>query len=141
MVIHLRRHADRYPRLVEAAFLLLIYAATSNQYRRAGTDTMWWPGFALAAVTCTCLLARRRRPGTAVVLTTLATAVAGTQGSTFGPLLLLPVIVALYELTLQASQPTIRTYCLLVAAILLPTALLWDSEDEPWANEAVSLAF
>lgn len=140
MVIHLRRHADRYPRLVEAAFLLLIYAATSNQYRRAGTDTMWWPGFALAAVTCTCLLARRR-PGTAVVLTTLATAVAGAQGSAFGPLLLLPVIVALYELTLQASQPTIRTYCLLVAAILLPTALLWDSEDEPWANEAVSLAF
>lgn len=141
MVIHLRRHADRYPRLIEAAFLLLIYAVISNQYRRAGTDTMWWPGFALAAVTCTCLLARRHRPGTAVVLTTLATAVAGAQGSNFGPLLLLPVIVALYELTLQASQRTIRTYCLLVAVILLPTALLWDSEDKPWANEAVSLAF
>lgn len=141
MVTRLRRHADRYPRLVEAAFLLLIYAATSNQYRRAGNDTLWWPGFALAAVTCTCLLARRHRPGTVVVLTTLSTAVAGAQGSTFGPLLLLPAIVALYELTLQATQRTIRTYGLLVAVILVSAALRWDAEGKPWANEAVSLAF
>ncbi|MFF4060741.1 sensor histidine kinase [Streptomyces sp. NPDC001668] len=141
MVTRLRRRIDRHPRLVEAAFLLLIYAATSNQYRRAGDDTLWWPGFALAAVTCTSLPARRRHPGTVVVLTTLGTAVAGAQGSTFGPLLLLPVIVALYELTLQASQQTIRLYGLLAAVILVPTALRWDAEDEPWANEAVSLAF
>jgi signal transduction histidine kinase len=141
MVTRLRRHADRYPRLVEAAFLLLIYAATSNQYRRTGDDALWWPGFALAAVTCTCLLARRHRPGTVVVLTTVGTAVAGAQGSTFGPLLLLPVIVALYELTLQATQQTIRTYGLLVAVTLVSAALRWDAEGEPWANEAVSLAF
>jgi len=141
MVTRLRRHADRYPRLVEAAFLLLIYAATSNQYRKAGDDTLWWPGFALAAVTCTCLLARRHRPGTVVVLTTLSTAVAGAQGSTFGPLLLLPVIVALYELTLRATQRTIRAYGLLAAVILVSAALRWDAEGERWANEAVSLAF
>ncbi|MER7922979.1 sensor histidine kinase [Streptomyces sp. NPDC096057] len=142
MVIQLRRHADRFPGLVEAAFLLLIYAATSNQYRRTGgTDTMWWPGFALAAIACTSLLARRRRAGTVVVVTTLATAVAGAQGSTFGPLLLLPVIVALYELTLQASQRTIRAHCLVVAVILLPAALLGNPEGDPWPNKAVSLAF
>ncbi|MFE2887133.1 sensor histidine kinase [Streptomyces sp. NPDC059272] len=142
MVIQLRRYADRFPRLVEASFLLLIYAATGNQYRRSGgTDTMWWPGFALAAVACACLSARRRRPGTVVVLTTLATAVAGAQGSNFGPLLLLPVIVALYELALQASQRTIRTHCLVVAVILLPTALLRNPEGDPWPNKTVSLAF
>lgn len=141
MVTRLRRHADRYPRLVEAAFLLLIYAATSNQYRRTGDDTLWWPGFALAAVTCTCLPARRHRPGTVVVLTTVGTAVAGAQGSAFGPLLLLPVIVALYELTLRATQRTIRIYGLLVAVVLVSAALRWDAEGERWANEAVSLAF
>ncbi|MET9914097.1 histidine kinase [Streptomyces sp. NPDC006476] len=141
MVTRLRRLADRYPRLVEAAFLVLIYAATSNQYRRTGNDTFWWPGLALAAVTCACLPARRRRPGTVVVLTTLGTAVAGAQGSTFGPLLLLPVIVALYELTLQATQQAIRAHGLLVAAVLVPAALRWDAEGEPWANEAVSLTF
>ncbi|MGC5566888.1 sensor histidine kinase [Streptomyces sp. FR-108] len=141
MVTRLRRRVDRHPRPVEAAFLLLIYAATSNQYRRAGDDTLWWPGFVLAAVTCTSLLARRRHPGAVVVLTTLGTAVAGAQGSTFGPLLLLPVIVALYELTLQASQQAIRFHGLLVVVVLVPTALRWDAEDEPWANEAVSLAF
>ncbi|MCX4231590.1 sensor histidine kinase [Streptomyces ortus] len=141
MVTRLRRRIDRHPRLVEAAFLLLIYAATSNQYRRAGDDTLWWPGFALAAVTCTSLPARRRHPGAVVVLTTIGTAVAGSQGSTFGPLLLLPVIVALYELTLQASQQALRIYGFLVAVILVPTALRWDAENEPWANETVSLAF
>ncbi|MFJ4626885.1 sensor histidine kinase [Streptomyces sp. NPDC088847] len=142
MVIQLRRYADRFPRLVEAASVLLIYAATSNQYRRTGgTDTMWWPGFALAAIACTCLLARRRRPGTVVLLTTLTTAAADAQGSNFGPLLLLPVIVALYELTLQASQRTVRTHCLVVAVILLPTALLGNPEGDPWPNKAVSLAF
>ncbi|MFI7502701.1 hypothetical protein ACIBVL_30350 [Streptomyces sp. NPDC049687] len=82
MVTRLRRLADRYTRPVEAAFLLLIFAATSNQYRRTTADTILWPGFALAAVTCTSLLARSRRPSTVVVLTTLGTAVAGAQGST-----------------------------------------------------------
>ncbi|WLW50339.1 sensor histidine kinase [Streptomyces sp. YU58] len=141
MVTRLRRRIDRHPRLVEAAFLLLICAATSNQYHRADDDTLRWPGFALAAVTCTSLLARRGHPGAVVVLTTLGTAVAGAQGSIFGPLLLLPVIVALYELTLRASQQAIRVYGLLAAVILVPTALRWDAEDEPWMNDAVGLAF
>jgi hypothetical protein len=113
MVTRLRQLTDRHPCPVEAAFLLLIYAATSNQYRRTDTDTIWWPGFVLAAIACTSLLVRRRRPGTVIALTALVTAVAGIQGSMFGPLLLLPVVVALYELTLRASQRAVRIHSVL----------------------------
>ncbi|WP_330284957.1 sensor histidine kinase [Streptomyces sp. NBC_00588] len=141
MVTRLRQLTDRHPRPVEAAFLLLIYAATSNQYRRTDTDTIWWPGFVLAAIACTSLLVRRRRPGTVVVLTALVTAVAGIQGSMFGPLLLLPVVVALYELTLRASQRAVRIHSVLAVVILLPTALHPDPGGDPWASRAVSLAF
>ncbi|MFE9680900.1 sensor histidine kinase [Streptomyces sp. NPDC006285] len=141
MFVHLRRHAQQYPRLVEGVFLAVVCAATSNQYRRTGTDTMWWPGVVIAGIVCACLLARRRHPGPVVVLTTLGTVLVGSQGCAFGPLLLLPVIVALYELTLRSGQRTALTYCLCIALVLLPTALRWDPDGDPWADEVVSLAF
>ncbi|MGW6460353.1 sensor histidine kinase [Streptomyces sp. NPDC055078] len=141
MAIPWRRLAGRHPRLVEAAFLLLLYAATSNRYRRAGTGAVWWPGFALAALTCACLLARHRHAGSVVVMTTVATAVVGGLGSMFGPLLLLPVIVALYALALRSSRRTIRAHCLFAVLVLLPVALHASQDGEPLADQAVSLVF
>ncbi|MGW4028639.1 sensor histidine kinase [Streptomyces sp. NPDC004838] len=141
MVARWRRLADQHPRLVEAAFLLLLYAAIGNQYRRAGTDAVWWPGFAIAALTCACLSARHRHAGSAVVMTTVVTAVVGGLGGMFGPLLLLPVVVALYELALRASRRSIRAHCLFAVLVLLPVALRAGQDGEPWADQAVSLVF
>ncbi|MDQ0775551.1 signal transduction histidine kinase [Streptomyces aurantiacus] len=141
MLVHLRRHAQQYPRLVEMVLLLLVWAATSNQYRRTDADPMWWPGFVIAGVVCACLPARRRHPGPVVGLTTLGTVLVGSQGCMVGPLLLLPVIVALYELTLRSAQRVVLTYCLCVALVLLPTALRWDPVGDPWVDQVVSLAF
>ncbi|BCL28939.1 sensor histidine kinase [Streptomyces aurantiacus] len=141
MLVHLRRQAQQYPRLVEVVFLLLVWAATSNQYRRTGTDSMWWPGFVIAGVVCASLPARRRHPGLVVSLTTLGTVLVGSQGCVVGPLLLLPVIVALYELTLRSGQRAVLIHCLCIALVLLPTSLRWDSEGDPWVDQVVSLAF
>ncbi|WP_413754849.1 sensor histidine kinase [Streptomyces sp. MMBL 11-3] len=141
MLVHLRRQAQQCPRLVEMVFLLLVWAATANQYRRTDTDTLWWPGFVIAGVVCACLSARRRRPGLVVGLTTLGSVLVGSQGCVVGPLLLLPVIVALYELTLRSGQRAVVAHCLCVALVLLPTALRWDPVGDPWADQVVSLAF
>jgi signal transduction histidine kinase len=136
-----RRLAQLHPRLAEAAFLLLTYAATSNQYRRIGAATIWWPGFALAALTCACLLARHRHPGPVVIMTTLATAIVAGAGGVLGPLILLPVIIALYELTLNSSLRTTRAHCLFAILALLPAALRSGQHGDPWANQIVTLLF
>ncbi|MEU1044057.1 histidine kinase [Streptomyces sp. NPDC005897] len=143
MLIRWRRIAQLHPRLTEAAFLLLTYAATSNQYRRVGPTTFWWPGFALSALTCACLLARRRHPGPVVIMTNLATViVAGAgAGGVLGPLILLPVIIALYELTLRSPLRTTRAHCLFALVVLLPAALRSDQNGDPWANQIVTLLF
>jgi signal transduction histidine kinase len=136
-----RRLAQLHPRLAEAAFLLLTYAATSNQYRRVGAATIWWPGFALAALTCACLLARHRHPGPVAIMTTLVTAIVAGAGGVLGPLILLPVIIALYELTLHSSLRTTRAHCLFSILVLLPAALRSGRHGDPWANQIVTLLF
>ncbi|MFE6334211.1 sensor histidine kinase [Streptomyces sp. NPDC057798] len=141
MLTRWRRMARLHPRLAEAAFLLLTYAATSNQYRRIGTAAIWWPGFALAALTCACLLARRRHAGPVVVLTALATALVAGAGGVLGPLILLPVIIALYELTLRSSLHATRAHCLFAIFVLLPAALRSGQHGDPWANQVVTLLF
>ncbi|MFE7447176.1 sensor histidine kinase [Streptomyces chartreusis] len=134
-----RRYADQHPRLVEAGFLLLVYAATSNQYNEGGQD--WWPGLFFATGACLSLLWRRSHPGAVVAITTVCAAISGILGYLSSPLLLLPVIVALYELTMRTSQRTARIYCIAVIALIVVTALLSDENDQPWGLKTVSPAF
>lgn len=134
-----QRYAGRHPRLVEAGFLLLVYAATGNQYDDGGRG--WWPGLLLATLACLSLLWRRVRPGAVVAATTACAAVSGNLGYLISPLLLLPVIVALYELTVRGSQKTARIYAAAVLAVIVLTALVSDDNDQPWGLKTVSPAF
>lgn len=51
-------------------------------------------------------------------MTTVATALVSGAGKVLDPLLLLPVIVTLYELTLRSSRRATRTYGLLTILLL-----------------------
>ncbi|MFF3710918.1 sensor histidine kinase [Streptomyces phaeochromogenes] len=134
-----RRYAGRHPRLVESGFLLLVYAATSNQYNEGGPGR--WPGLLLATAACLSLLGRRSHPGAVVAITTVCAAISASIGHLISPLLLLPVIVALYELTLRTPQKTAHAYGTAVIALIVLTALLSDDNNQPWGLKTVSPAF
>jgi signal transduction histidine kinase len=134
-----RRFADHHPRLVEAAFLLLLYAATARQYVQG--ELGWWPGLPMAAAACLSLLWRRVRPGPVVAFTAVAAAVPGGLGYLVTPLLMLPLIVALYELAVRSPQRTTYAYGLGVIVVVVLPALLSGQNDESWKVNTVGAAF
>ncbi|GGW95550.1 two-component sensor histidine kinase [Streptomyces malachitofuscus] len=135
----LRRYADRHPRLVESALLLLVYAATAGQSVRHGPGRT--VGLLMATVACLSLLWRRRRPGRVVVVSALCTGVSGGAGHEITPLLLLPVIVALYELAVRAPERTARAHCPAAVALVVLPALLPAHDSRPWIETTVITAF
>ncbi|WP_421106232.1 sensor histidine kinase [Streptomyces sp. NEAU-S77] len=134
-----RRYAAHHPRLVEAAFLLLVCAATGKQYDRGGPG--WLPGLLIATAACLSLLWRRRHPGPVVALTAVCAGVSNALGYPVSPLLLLPVIVALYALTVRVPPRTAYASCCAVIALVVVTALLSGRSDQPWTYKTVGLAF
>ncbi|MEU0643685.1 sensor histidine kinase [Streptomyces umbrinus] len=139
MLTSWRRFADHHARLVEAAFLLLLYVATSRQYGSGGAG--WWPGLLIATAACLSLLWRRGHPRAVVAVTAVCAGVSGALGYPINPLLLLPVIVALYELTVRTPQKTARAYCLAIIALVVLAALFSDRNDQPWTDKTIPTAF
>ncbi|MGA5448013.1 sensor histidine kinase [Streptomyces umbrinus] len=139
MLTSWRRFADHHARLVEAAFLLLLYVATSRQYGSGGAG--WWPGLLIATAACLSLLWRRGHPRAVVAVTAVCAGASGALGYPINPLLLLPVIVALYELTVRTPQKTARAYCLAIIALVVLAALFSDRNDQPWTDKTIPTAF
>jgi signal transduction histidine kinase len=130
-----RRYADHHPRLVETAFLLLLYAATARQYVQG--ELGWWTGLPLATAACLALLWRRGHPGAVVAGTAVCATVPVGLGYERSPVLLLPIIVALYELTVRSPQRTAHTYGLAVIALVVTAALLSDHNDQAWTDRTI----
>ncbi|MCT2594512.1 histidine kinase [Streptomyces sp. N2-109] len=136
-----RRFADHHPRLIETAFLLLVYAAAGGQYLIAGPGPSWWIGLPLATAACLSLPWRRGRPHAVVVFTAVCVGVSGGLGYELSPQLLLPVIVALYELAVRTPERTARTHGFAVIALVFLMAVLSGQGSQPWAESAILTAF
>ncbi|MFI1828715.1 sensor histidine kinase [Streptomyces sp. NPDC020412] len=135
----LRRYADRHPRLVESGFLMLLYVATAGQYVHHEPGRTL--GLVTATAACLSLLWRRRHPTGVVVITALCTGVSGGAGHEITPLLLLPVIVALYEPAVRTPERAARAHWLTaVALVALPTLFPADGR-RPWLETVVITAF
>ncbi|MEU1047657.1 histidine kinase [Streptomyces sp. NPDC005897] len=134
-----RRYADSHPHLVETAFLLLVLAVTSRQYVHG--DLGWWPGQPLALAATAGLVPRRRHPRAAVLVTAACAAVSVAVGYLVFPLLLLPVLTALYELAVRAPQRTAYAYYGATLALVVPAALFFERNDQEWVDESVGPVF
>ncbi|WP_221356429.1 sensor histidine kinase [Streptomyces beigongshangae] len=139
MLTSWRRYADRHARLVEAAFLLLVYAATSRQYDRGGPG--WWPGLLIATAACLSLLWRRGHSRAVTAVTAVCAGLSGALGYEVNPVLLLPVIVALYELTVRNPRELARACCLAVVSLVVLATLLSGRNDQPWTEKTVPTVF
>ncbi|HSA49747.1 MAG TPA: sensor histidine kinase, partial [Yinghuangia sp.] len=101
----------------------------------------WFPGYLTAAVACLALLWRHRYPRTVVAVTAVCASAAGGVGYLITPLLLAPVMVALYQLAVRASRTTTQGYCAGVIALIVVTAVLSDKYGHPWALKTMGPVF
>ncbi|AXK34002.1 sensor histidine kinase [Streptomyces armeniacus] len=140
MLTSWRRYADHHPRLVETAFLLLLYVVTCRQFI-SGEGAGWAPGLAIATAACLSLLWRRSRPRHVVVFTGLCAGLAVGLDYVVQPLLLLPLLVALYELSVRTPERLTYGYYLGVVALILVAPVFPDHSDQSWVEKGVSPTF
>ncbi|WP_405962382.1 sensor histidine kinase [Streptomyces sp. NBC_00723] len=83
-----------------------------------------WPAVLLAAVSCLVQLKARTRPRTAVVVATVCTVITVALGYLVSPLLLAPLMIALYRLAAGTDPRTTRVYGGLTIAVVVASAVI-----------------
>ncbi|MEV0780993.1 sensor histidine kinase [Streptomyces sp. NPDC050433] len=130
-----RIEAARRPRTVELGGLLLLFGTTAM----GCLVTTWttpaplslWPGIVLSAFCCLALLRRHRHPLPVLGFITVLTMAEGAVGYLITPLLMGPLMVSLYSVSLRADRTTARNVSLLAAACIVVTGLFLDPSSHP----------
>ncbi|TPQ23318.1 sensor histidine kinase [Streptomyces sporangiiformans] len=121
------RHPGRRPRVVDAVMGLALFgcAAVGASINIPGVDQprQTWPADLLAAISCVALLKGRSHPR-AVALVTVCTVTTGALGYLLTPLLLAPLMLALYWVAAGVDPRTTRVYGLVITAMVVITAVL-----------------
>ncbi|WP_086711432.1 sensor histidine kinase [Streptomyces antimycoticus] len=127
------QYADRYPRVVDVVLVLALMggATLGSNLSLPGADP---PGhdrtaIVLMGVSCLALLKYRTHPRTAVVVTAVCTVIAISRGYLLTPLLLGPVMAALYWLATLTDRKTTRVFGVTTMAALMAAAVFADSMD------------
>ncbi|WP_329089197.1 hypothetical protein OG979_34475 [Actinomadura citrea] len=108
--------------LVVALYACMVFGAQIST-TDSPAPTNPWPGWILAALCAAALLTARTRPRVAVVVTAVAAAIATWLGSLPTPLLLAPVMAALFWLADLTDAKTISLYGYPTMAVLVTTSL------------------
>ncbi|MFE6160923.1 sensor histidine kinase [Streptomyces sp. NPDC056486] len=130
MLTRWQRYLETHPRASDAALAILLFGVSfsgSILSTTAPSDRpAWWAGVLISAVACAALLWQRGRPRTVVAVTTVCAMGTSAMGFLLTPLLLGPVMSALYWLAAGADRKTTRRYTLSVAVLVGATALFAD---------------
>ncbi|MGW0945555.1 sensor histidine kinase [Streptomyces sp. NPDC002623] len=146
MIIPWQRYADDHARTVDTMTAVLLFAAflfgSEIRVPAGGPPVAAGPTIALGLVSCGALLLwQRSRPGGAVAVTAVCVTVAIACGDLVTPLLLGPLMLALYRLTVSTGRRTSRRHYFAVLALIVPTALVADpSGHHPWPLKTISPA-
>ncbi|GGK75690.1 sensor histidine kinase [Streptomyces flaveus] len=135
MSIDLERHLERHPRAVDlaASAVLFGFAVLGSTLSIPAHDRpeQLTPAVLLAAVSCVALLWHRSHPRTVVIVTTVCATTAGGLGYMLNPLLMAPVMAAIYWLAALTDRRTVRVYLLVIVVLLMLTAAVSDRADYP----------
>ncbi|WP_433475618.1 sensor histidine kinase [Spirillospora sp. CA-142024] len=127
MTSHLERIAERHPRAADVVLVVALCACVIFGAQISTTDspapTNLWPAWILAVGSAAAVLVARSRPRVALVVTAAAAAVLTSLGSLPTPLLLAPVMAALYWLADLTDSKTIGLYGYPTMAVLVATSL------------------
>jgi signal transduction histidine kinase len=89
-----------------------------------------WPAEALAAVSCLAQLRARTYPRGALVVTTVCTVVTVALGYLVTPLILAPLMIALFRLAADTDPRTTRVWGAVTIAVVVATAVFDMATDE-----------
>lgn len=139
----LDEHTERHPWLTDAVVVVALLGGTVLGVNLVGPgenrpEEVWGAGV-VSAVACLVLFRGRGHPRTAVVVTTLCMIATGGLGFLLTPLLLAPVMVALYWLAVATTSRTAWIYGGVSTAAIVTTAVGTDI-DEMVALRAVGPA-
>ncbi|NGO08878.1 sensor histidine kinase [Streptomyces sp. HC44] len=142
MIISLERYTERHPRAADlaaatAVFGFAVLGGTLSIPEHEQPDQLM-PAALLAVVSCGALLWHRPHPRTAVVVTTLCVTTAGGLGYMLNPLLMTPVMAALYWLAALTDRRTTRVYLLVAVVLLVTTVVIVRRADYPLVLQAIA---
>ena len=124
--------AARNPRATEFAALLILFAVTATgswlTALISAKPLPLWPVLVLSAAACLALPLRRRYPLRVLALVAALTMAEGTAGYLLSPMIMGPLMTALYSLGLRAERTTSRNAALAVTAALVLTTLFLDPQ-------------
>jgi signal transduction histidine kinase len=139
MTISWPQYAKDHPRVVDVALTILLLLAVSgpavlNSNLSGNTDSLlgWQSALPPAVASLLALLWRRSHPRIVVVFTALCASTAGGFGYLITPLLLAPVMIALYELAVRVPGRTTRLHYLAATALVVASELIGGQEIYPW---------
>ncbi|MDX6315019.1 MAG: hypothetical protein QOF44_4483 [Streptomyces sp.] len=142
MITSLKRYVDDHPRAVDVMFILVVFSlavlGSAIVLRQPGGEQIaWWPGVLLGGIGSAALWWRRSHPRTVVAVTAVCANTATAAGFLVTPLLLAPLMVALYALAMYTDRRTGRIALFAVATVLVSTALVDDHDGYSWALKTI----
>ncbi|WP_413102080.1 sensor histidine kinase [Streptomyces sp. Inha503] len=127
------QYADRYPHVIDVVLVLSLMgcAALGSNLTMPGADPpdQDRAATALMGVSCLALLKYRSHPRTAVVVTAVCTVIAISLGYLLTPLLLGPVMAALYWLATLTGRKTTRVFGGTIMVAVMVASAVSDSMD------------
>ncbi|MFJ9584604.1 sensor histidine kinase [Streptomyces acidicola] len=127
MTTSLERYTERHPRAVDVALVLAMFACSNFGALISAPGTVQqyqWPIRLLAAVSCVAVLKCRTHPRAVVAVTATCTVMMAALGYLLSPLLLAPVMAALFWLASLTDSKTTRTYGYTTIAAMVITAVI-----------------
>ncbi|MEU6192297.1 sensor histidine kinase [Streptomyces sp. NPDC047061] len=128
MTSNIERFTERHPRVVDTMAILALFACTAlgTSLSVPGADLPHDDRLAtlLAAISCLGLLKARSHPRIAVAVATFCTVATGAMGYLPTPLLLAPLMMALYWLAVGTDSKIAYRYGLVIMAMVVITAIL-----------------
>ncbi|MEW1718289.1 sensor histidine kinase [Streptomyces sp. NPDC093109] len=146
MIVTWQQYVKDRPRVVDALVIALLFGIGClgcwvGSVEPSGQRIAWWPGVLLEGAACVALWWHRRLPRTVVATTVVCANTAGAVGYLLTPLLLAPVMAALYWLAVSTDRRTARVSLVVVVALLVPTALVSDPFHHALLLKTVGPAF
>ncbi|WP_369262993.1 sensor histidine kinase [Streptomyces sp. R35] len=145
MITSWQRYRADHPRVVDVMVVLVAFALTVLgcliSLEPGGEEIPLWPGVLLGAAGSAALWWRQTHPRTVVAVTSVAANTAGALGYLLTPLLLAPLMSALYWLAMRTDRRTARIALVGVVSLLVTTALVDDRYAYPWPLKTLGPAF
>ncbi|MEV0176804.1 sensor histidine kinase [Streptomyces sp. NPDC050803] len=126
-------YAERYPRAIDVVMVLSLIgcAVLGTQLSMPGAEPPDPGKFAevMLGLTCLVLLKYRTWPRTVVVVTALVAVTAVARGHLLTPLLLAPLLAAMYWMAVYCDRKTTRIYGVTIIVVMLTANVVVDSMD------------